>query len=137
MIINKNNYPKHIFSGTSLLLHISKADDTIQNAELKLIKHIIEDFFEINKSDSTEIIEISLKSLEDSTDIYEFGKELNEHFNYQDKVDFICCTFEVAYADNSLHYLEEHFIKKISTILNVEQADLINSKTEIKNYLNF
>ena len=135
MIMNKKNYPEHFFSGTALLLHISKADDIIQNNEINLIKNIIEDFFKISEDDSTKIIHTSLKILENSTDIYELGKELNKHFNYQDKIDFICCAFEVAYADNRLHYLEEHFIKTISSILNVEQRDLIKSKTEIRNYL--
>jgi len=133
--MHKKNYPKYFFSGTALLLHISKADDIIQDNEINLIKNIIEDFFKISEDDSTEIINISLKILENSTDIYELGKELNRHFNYQDKIDFICCAFEVAYADNRLHYLEEHFIKTISSILNVEQTDLIKSKTEIRNYL--
>jgi len=133
--MNKKNYPEHFFSGTALLLHISKADDIIQNNEINLIKNIIEDFFKISEDDSTKIIHTSLKILENSTDIYELGKELNKHFNYQDKIDFICCAFEVAYADNRLHYLEEHFIKTISSILNVEQRDLIKSKTEIRNYL--
>ena len=135
MIMNKKNYPEHFFSGTALLLHISKADDIIQDNEINLIKNIIEDFFKISEDDSTKIIHTSLKILENSTDIYELGKELNKHFNYQDKIDFICCAFEVAYADNRLHYLEEHFIKTISSILNVEQKDLIKSKTEIRNYL--
>jgi len=133
--MNKKNYPEHFFSGTALLLHISKADDIIQDNEINLIKNIIEDFFKISEDDSTKIIHTSLKILENSTDIYELGKELNKHFNYQDKIDFICCAFEVAYADNRLHYLEEHFIKTISSILNVEQKDLIKSKTEIRNYL--
>ena len=136
MIINKNNYSEEILSATSLLLSISKADDNIDNIEIDVVKNIIKDFFEINTDDLSDIITISLETLKKSTDLYEFGKILNNTFTYQDKVDFICCTFEVAYADNNLHYLEEHFIKKISNILNVEHEDLIASKSEIKNYLN-
>ena len=35
------------------------------------------------------IINNSLKRLKKSTDIYEFGKTLNQRFTYQDKIDFI------------------------------------------------
>ena len=136
MIINKNNYPEEILSATSLLLSISKADDNIDRKEIELVKNIITDFFNVNMDDLSNIIQISLQSLENATDLYEFGKILNDTFTYQDKVDFICCAFEVAYADKNLHYLEEHFIKKISFILNVEHEDLIASKSEIKKYLN-
>ena len=82
------------------------------------------------------ILKDSMKLLNESTDIYEFGKTLNKNFTYQDKIDFIRCTFEVAFIDKKMHYLEEHTIKKISSILNVEHDDLINSKKEIKQFLN-
>ena len=136
MIIDKNNYPDEVISATTLLLSISNADDNIDNIEIKMVGNIIEDFFELNSKDIPDLIQISLKTLEKSTDLYQFGKKLNKTFTYQDKVDFICCAFEVAYADKNLHYLEEHLIKKISFILNVEHEDLIASKNEIKNYLN-
>ena len=82
-----------------------------------------------------DIINISLKYLNDSTDLYVFSKELNSSFNYQDKIDFIFCVFEVAYADKELHFMEQHLIKKIAGILNVEHQDLIKTKLEIKKYL--
>ena len=66
---------------------------------------------------------------------FEFSKTLNNIFSYQDKIDFICCAFEVAFSDGELHYIEEHFIKKIANSLNVEHKDLIKSKIEMKNYL--
>ena len=110
-------------------------DKTVNENEIQLIQDIIIDFFEISIEDSINIIEISSDMLNESTDIYEFGRTLNNCFSYSDKVDFICCTFEVAYADKVLHFREEHFIKKISIILNVEHSDLINAKAEIKQYL--
>ena len=60
---------------------------------------------------------------------------LNQKFSYQDKLDFICCIFEVAYADKELHFKEQHFIKQIADILNIERHDLIKSKLEIEKYL--
>jgi len=135
MIINKNNYKDEILAATVLLLSISKADEKIDENETQLIQDIIVDFFEINIEDSISIIEISLDMLNKSTDIYEFGRTLNNYLSYRDKVDFICCTFEVAYADKILHFREEHFIKKISNILNVEHSDLIKAKAEIRQYL--
>ena len=135
MTINKNNYKDEVLAATALLLSISKADEKIDNNEIQLIKEIIVDFFGINLNKSSSIIRISLDMLNQSTDIYEFGRTLNNCLSYRDKVDFICCTFEVAYADKILHFKEEHFIKKISNILNVEHSDLIYAKAEIKQYL--
>ena len=132
MLKTENKYTPEIISSTCLLLSIAQSDDNLEKNEIDSIKEIISDFFNINLTKMDEIIDISLESLDNSTDLYEFAKELNTTFTYQDKVDFICCTFEVAFADGTLHYLEEFFIKKISNILNVEHKDLIKAKKELK-----
>ena len=121
-----------IDAATCLLLTISQADNHIDKSEIEIIKDIINDFFSLEKSKINTIIENNLITVEKSTDIYEFGRVLNENFSYQDKLDFICCAFEVAFIDNNAHYNEEHMIKKIAYILNVENKDLIESKKEMK-----
>ena len=70
-----------------------------------------------------------------STSLFEYAQILNEHFTYQDKVDFIFCIFELAYVDKELHFMEQHLIKKIADILNVEHQDLIKTKLEIQKFL--
>ena len=129
--MNKNE----IISATCLLLSIAHSDDYFEEKEKAIIKEIIIDFFNLEKKKSNEIITESIEQYNNAIDLFEFGREINKTFNYQDKVDFICCAFEVAYSDEELHYLEEYGIKKIANILNVKQNDLIESKKEIKKYL--
>ena len=127
---------EEIISATAILLSVAKADEIIEQKELDAIHLILSDFFELNSKDKiNHFIDKALTELENSIDIFQFGKSLNSFWNYQDKVDFICCAFEVSYSDGELHYIEEHTIKKIATILNVNHIDLINSKIEMKKYL--
>ncbi|SVE09451.1 uncharacterized protein METZ01_LOCUS462305, partial [marine metagenome] len=63
------------------------------------------------------------------------GVQLNKDLSHDDKLDFINCLFEVAYADGKLHYLEHHTVKKISNILNLHRDDIIAAKAEIESYL--
>ena len=122
-----------IISATAMLLSIAKADEVIENSEIESIHNIVSDFFQIDsKIEVDNFIAIAKEKLDDSTDIFEFGKVLNNNWNYQDKIDFICCMFEVGFSDKELHYLEEHMIKKISIILNVSHNDLIDSKVEMR-----
>ena len=130
------NNIKEIVSATCLLYSVANADDIIEQGEINSIKEIIIDFFQIQKDeDINNILNISKEKYINSIDIFEFSKILNEQWNYQDKIDFICCTFEVAFSDGELHYIEESVIKKIATILNVNFQDLIKAKIEIKKYL--
>ena len=124
-----------IISACCLLLTIAKADEILEDEEIKNIKEIIIDFFNIEADKIDYIVSESINILKNSTDIFEFGRDLNNSLSYQDKIDFICCTYEVAIADGTIDYLEEHIIKKIATMLNVYHKDLIKAKNDIKKYL--
>ena len=132
---NNEKYKNEIRAATCLLLNIANSDEKIEISEIETIKEIISDFFNLQKENLEKLILNCLDDMKESTDFYKYSQELNKNFTYQDKVDFICCAFEVAYSDGEFHYLEEHFIKKISHTLNVEHLDLINAKQEIKKYL--
>ena len=122
-------------AATILLYSVAKADHNIEKEEIQSIREIIAEFFSISTEESYSIMENSIKELKKSTSFFKYGQILNENFSYQDKLDFICCVFEVAYSDNELHFKEQHLIKQIAGILNIENKDLIKSKLEIKKYL--
>ncbi len=131
----KSNNNSEIKAATKILLSISSADGNIDKNEKNIINVIIHDFFEISIDDARKITTNTLIDFNKSSDIYDDSKVLNKAFSYQDKIDFICCCFEVALADKNLHYLENHFIKKIAYILKIDSEDLINARKEIQNYL--
>ena len=122
-------------SATILLLSVANADYNIEKEEIKLIKEIIQDFFSIDTKEAYKIVEQAIVDFKKSTSLFEYDQILNEHFTYQDKVDFIFCIFELAYVDKELHFMEQHLIKKIADILNVEHQDLIKTKLEIQKFL--
>ena len=122
-------------AATILLLSVANADYRIEKEELKLTKEIIEDFFSIDTKETYKIVEQAIIDFKKSTSLFEYAQILNENFTYQDKIDFIFCVFEVAYADKELHFMEQHLIKKIAGILNVDHQDLIKTKLEIQKFL--
>ena len=122
-------------STTALLIDIAKADENIDENEIKTIQNIIIDFFQISLEESSTIINNAKQHLEDSTDRYQFCKKINNEFDYRQKIKFILSIYKIAFIDNELHYLEEHLIKQIANLLHVEHHDLIEAKLEIKNIL--
>ena len=67
-----------------------------------------------------------------SIDLYEAGSFINESLCLQDKIDFITCIYEVAYADNNMHFLERHTINQILNILNINRDQLKRIKDEVR-----
>ncbi len=118
-----------------LMLYIAKADDIIDKKEISIIEEILIDYFKINKENAKNIIELSLKDLQEATDIFQYANFINNKLSYNDKLDLVKCIFEVGYADGKLHYLELHYIKTIASLLNLERQDIINANLEIKKYI--
>jgi len=124
---------KIILYASCLMLEIAKTDNNVKNEELIIIEEILIDYFRISKKYASEILRASHKELENSIDIFEYANFLNHELDYEDKVDLIRCIFEVGYSDGKLHYLELHYIKIMSSLLNIENDDVVKAKLEKKN----
>ncbi len=131
-----NNLHNNVKNAATILLYsVANADQNIEKNEIKIIKEIVQDFFSTSTEEAYSIVENAIVEFKKSTSFFEYGQILNKNFSYQDKLDFIYCIFEVAFSDNELHFREQHLIKQIASILNIENRDLIKTKLEIKNYL--
>ena len=122
-------------SATCLLLSVAEADEILEKQELDTIQDILKDFFSIADNDAYKLIQEAQDKMKNATGLFVFGQHLNTVFDHTDRLDFISCVFEVAYADGDLHYLEHHTVNKIANILNVNREDILASKSEIENYL--
>ena len=132
---NMNDSHETQLSATCLLLSVAEADEKLDRQELDTIQDILKDFFTITDKNAYDLINEGQNKMKNATGLFEFGQHLNSIFDHTDKLDFISCVFEVAYADGNLHYLEHHTVKKIANILNVSREDILSSKHEIKTFL--
>ena len=122
-------------AATCILLSVADADEILEDKELEIINEILQEFFTIDNINATSLIDEARKTLNNSTDLFQFGTQLNKDFSHDDKLEFISCVFEVAFADGDLHYLEHHTIKKIANILKLHRNEIIAAKFEIETYL--
>ena len=132
---NINDSHETQLSAACLLLSVAEADEILEKQELDTIQDILKDFFSIADNDAYKLIQEAQNKMKNATGLFEFGQHLNSVFDHTDRLDFISCVFEVAFADGDLHYLEHHTVKKIANILNVSRTDILASKAEIENFL--
>ena len=130
-----NNTHSNQLAAACILLSVANADEILEDTEIEIIKQILIDFFSLDINYTNKLLNEAENTLKNATDLFQFGTQLNSSLNQDDKLEFIRCIFEVAYADNDLHYLEHHTIKKIANILNLHRNDIISAKSEIESYL--
>ncbi len=132
---NQNDSHKTQLAATCILLSVADADEVLEDKELEIISEILQEFFTINKNNTASLLDEATQIWQESTDLFQFGTQLNQNFSHDDKLDFISCVFEVAYADGDLHYLEHHTVKKIANILQLHRDEIIAAKAEIESFL--
>jgi len=132
---NKTDSKKTQLAAACILLSIADADEKLEDQELKTIGEILKEFFSIDESSTKSLMQHAQEEWKNSTGLFQFGTQLNQFLSHDDKLDFISCVFEVAYADGELHYLEHHAVKKIANILHLEKNEIISAKAEIESYL--
>jgi len=132
---NINDSHETQLSAACLLLSVAEADEILDKQELDTIQDVLKEFFSIVDNDASKLIQEAQDKMKNATGLFVFGQHLNTVFDHTDRLDFISCVFEVAYADGDLHYLEHHTVKKIANILNVNREDILDSKSEMENYL--
>jgi len=132
---NKTDNNQTQLAAACILLSVADADEILEDQELKTIGEILQEFFSLDESAVESLIKHAQEEWKDSIGIFQFGNQLNQYFSHEDKLDFISCVFEVAFADGEFHYLEHHVVKKIANILHLEKHELISAKAEIENYL--
>ena len=132
---NQNDSHQTQLAAACILLSVADADEVLENKELEIISEILQEFFTINKNNTVSLLDEATQTWQKSTDLFQFGTHLNQNFSHDDKLDFISCVFEVAYADGDLHYLEHHTVKKIANILQLHRDEIIAAKAEIESFL--
>ena len=132
---NQNDSHQTQLAAACILLSVADADEVLEYEELEIISEILQEFFTINKNNSASLLDEATQTWQESTDLFQFGAQLNQNFSRDDKLDFISCVFEVAYADGDLHYSEHHTVKKIANILQLHRDEIIAAKAEIESFL--
>ena len=120
----------------SLLIEVINSDNKFDDRERDKLLEILSSKLGINKEELDNFTELAQKKSEDSTSLYEFTREINDQYEYEEKVSLITDLWGVAYSDGKLDKYEDYVIRKIADLIYVSHADFIKSKLKVKNAIN-
>ena len=115
----------------ALLIEIALADKILEETELETLKKVLIRDFSVSESDIDEMITLAKDNVADATSLYEFTREINDNFEYENKCKLIESMWRIAFADGNVDKYEEHIIRKVSNLVYVSHNDFINSKLKI------
>lgn len=115
-----------------LLLETARIDDEFTDDERNEIITVLKKHFEISEEEVERILEVSQKEIEKQLDLYHFTKQINEHFEIDDKIKIIEMVWRVIYTDQHLNGHEDFLVHKFAKLLRLDHNKLIDAKVRIK-----
>ena len=112
----------------SLLIEVINSDNKFDDRERDKLLEILSNKLDIHKEELDNFTELAQKKSEDSTSLYEFTREINDQYEYEEKVSLITDLWGIAYSDGKLDKYEDYVIRKIADRIYVSHADFIKSK---------
>mgnify|MGYP001328085909 FL=1 len=120
----------------SLLIEVINSDNKFDDRERDKLLEILSSKLDIHKEELDNFTELAQKKSEDSTSLYEFTREINDQYEYEEKVSLITDLWGIAYSDGKLDKYEDYVIRKIADLIYVSHTDFIKSKLKVKNAIN-
>jgi len=72
------------------------------------------------------------KTVADSISLYDFTSVINEKLSREKRYQLLVLLWKVAYADGRVDKYEEYYVRKISDLLYMDQAEFIRAKHEAR-----
>ena len=117
----------------SLLIEVIKSDDHFDQREHDELLNILDTKLSIDEKALGELSELAQKISDESTSLYEFTREINDKYQYEEKVQLIEDLWRIAYSDERIDKYEDYVIRKVADLIYVTHSDFIKSKLKVKN----
>jgi uncharacterized tellurite resistance protein B-like protein len=117
----------------ALLLEVAQSDGHYQAVEAKIVHDLLARKFNLSAAAVTELIDYSQEHRQESTDLFQFAREINAHFSRAEKLDVMEGVWRVIYADGTLDKYEDALARQLATLLRLDHKDVIDRKLMVLN----
>jgi len=118
-------------AAAALMIEIIAVDDEQHEIEKKMLRQVLARQFNVTHQAADELIHQAEQAHESATDFYHFTAEINDHFDADEKIDLIESLWQLAWADQHIHELEQHVIRRLANLLHVSHKDFIAAKLRV------
>ena len=113
---------------SSLLIEVALSDKDFDEEEITSMKEILKTTHGISDETINELVSNAKQTVDESTSLYNYTREVNNNFSYDDKLLLLQSLWDIAYADGNVDKYEEHLIRKISDLIYISHSDFIQAK---------
>ena len=119
----------------NLIYEIIIADHEISEQEINFASELVEFYFKIPIQNNKENFNKLANNQHFNSDLSQFSYRLKTSLSYQQRMDVILICWQVLMVDGKEDQLEVSTVRKISTLLGLEDKDFILIRNRVKDSL--
>jgi uncharacterized tellurite resistance protein B-like protein len=116
----------------ALLVEIARIDGTFTQEEMETVISILREKYGLSRENADALIAEAEKQLEESVDLWQFAKLINENYSNEEKAEIIETLWQVVYVDGKMDQYEHYLMNKLKNLLRVSHTQLIDAKLKVK-----
>ena len=116
----------------ALFVEMARIDGTFSKDEMDKIILILKDKYNLSKEHADALIEEADKELDESVDLWQFAKIINENCSTPEKLDVIETLWQIVYVDQRMDKYEHYLMNKLQNLLRLSHDQLIDAKLKVK-----
>ena len=115
----------------ALLLEVAQSDGQLQSVEMKVVRDLLAQEFNLSAETVSELVDYSQIYREESPDLFRFAQAINAHFSREEKLDVMEGIWRVIYADGTLDKFEDALARQLAALLRLDHNDVIDRKVKV------
>ncbi|MBW2604750.1 MAG: TerB family tellurite resistance protein [Deltaproteobacteria bacterium] len=116
----------------ALLVEIAHIDGTFTNEEMETVLSVLKEKYGLSKEHADALIAEAEKQLEESVDLWQFARLINENYSNEEKMEILETLWRIVYVDGKMDQYEHYLMSKLKNLLRVSHNQLIDAKLKAK-----
>lgn len=114
----------------SLLIEVINADHEISQDEVTHLLKVLQTRFNLSAELAKTLFEQGQQAHQDSTSLFEFTAQINEHFSLAQKQALVLSMWELSFVDDKLCQHEDQIIRRVADLLHLKHSELIQLRNQ-------
>lgn len=115
----------------ALFIEMGRIDETFTEQEMATVTSILTEKYGLSAEEAQALMDEADRKLEESVDLWQFARAINEHFTISQKEKLIERLWRIVYVDGKMDEYEHYLMNKMSKLLRLSHKQLIDAKLKV------
>jgi len=115
----------------ALCVEIARIDGKFSTQELETLISILTTKYDLSAQHAQALISEADKELDESVDLWQFARAINENFTIDEKIDIMEILWRIVYVDGKMEPNEHYLMNKLSNLLRLSHKQMIDAKLKV------